>query len=151
MEDVGRFGSFHFIQRDLLDREETVEVFKQISPHVVVHLAALPGVAYSIEAPLTYVDYDIKATINVLEASGKAGVSKVVFASSSSVYGNQAGPFKEEMANGNVISPYAASKFSAESFCRVYEYIFGFQVNILRFFTVYGPWGRPDMAIGSFY
>ncbi|QED46035.1 SDR family NAD(P)-dependent oxidoreductase [Cytobacillus dafuensis] len=150
LEDVARVGSFQFIQKDLLDREEMMAVFKQISPQVVVHLAALPGVAYSIEEPLKYVDYDIKATINVLEASGKSGVSKVVFASSSSVYGNQSGPFKEEMANGDVISPYAASKYSAESFCRVYESLFGFQVNILRFFTVYGPWGRPDMAIGSF-
>ncbi|MFB5283917.1 SDR family NAD(P)-dependent oxidoreductase [Peribacillus sp. Hz7] len=150
LEHIESFGSFHFIQKDLLDKEEMEAIFKQISPYAVVHLAALPGVAYSIEQPLTYVDYDIKATINVLEASGKAGVSKVVFASSSSVYGNQSGPFTEEMANGNVISPYAASKFSAESFCRVYEYLYGFQVNILRFFTVYGPWGRPDMAIGSF-
>ncbi|USK61626.1 SDR family NAD(P)-dependent oxidoreductase [Peribacillus asahii] len=150
LEHIASFGSFHFIQKDLLEREEIEAIFQQISPDAVVHLAALPGVAYSIEQPLTYVDYDIKATINVLEASGKAGVSKVVFASSSSVYGNQPGPFTEEMANGNVISPYAASKFSAESFCRVYEYLYGFQVNILRFFTVYGPWGRPDMAIGSF-
>jgi len=150
LEHIASFGSFHFIQKDLLEREEIEAIFEQISPDAVVHLAALPGVAYSIEQPLTYVDYDIKATINVLEASGKAGVSKVVFASSSSVYGNQPGPFTEEMANGNVISPYAASKFSAESFCRVYEYLYGFQVNILRFFTVYGPWGRPDMAIGSF-
>ncbi|MFD4815755.1 NAD-dependent epimerase/dehydratase family protein [Peribacillus butanolivorans] len=150
LENVASFGSFHFFQKDLLDREEMVTIFKQISPHVVVHLAALPGVAYSIEEPLKYVDYDIKATINVLEASGKAGVSKIVFASSSSVYGNQSGPFKEEIANGKVISPYAASKYSAESYCHVYEYLYGFQVNILRFFTVYGPWGRPDMAIGSF-
>ncbi|MFJ8256444.1 SDR family NAD(P)-dependent oxidoreductase [Peribacillus asahii] len=150
LEHIESVGSFHFIQKNLLDKEEMEALFKQISPYAVVHLAALPGVAYSIEQPLTYVDFDIKATINVLEASGKAGVSKVVFASSSSVYGNQPGPFTEEMANGNVISPYAASKFSAESFCRVYEYLYGFQVNILRFFTVYGPWGRPDMAIGSF-
>ncbi|RID84032.1 SDR family NAD(P)-dependent oxidoreductase [Peribacillus asahii] len=150
LEHIASFGSFHFIQKDLLDREEIEAIFEQISPDAVIHLAALPGVAYSIEQPLTYVDYDIKATINVLEASGKAGISKVVFASSSSVYGNQPGPFTEEMANGNVISPYAASKFSAESFCRVYEHLYGFQVNILRFFTVYGPWGRPDMAIGSF-
>ena len=105
LDHVASFGSFHFIQKDLLDREEMVTIFKQISPHVVGHLAALPGVAYSIEEPLKYVDYDIKATINVLEASGKAGVSKIVFASSSSVYGNQSGPFKEEMANGKVISP----------------------------------------------
>jgi UDP-glucuronate 4-epimerase len=150
LDSINQYGSFHFYQKNLLDEKEIIDIFKEISPEAVIHLAALPGVGYSIEKPLVYVDYDIKATINVLEASGKAGVSKVIFASSSSVYGNQSGPFIEEMANGNVISPYAASKYSAESFCRVYEYLYGYQVNILRFFTVYGPWGRPDMAIGSF-
>jgi UDP-glucuronate 4-epimerase len=150
LDSINQYGTFHFFQKNLLDEKEIVDLFKEISPDAVIHLAALPGVAYSIEKPLLYVDYDVKATINVLEASGKAGVSKVIFASSSSVYGNHSGPFKEEMANGNVISPYAASKYSAESFCRVYEYLYGYQVSILRFFTVYGPWGRPDMAIGSF-
>ncbi len=150
LESINQYGSFHFFQKNLLDEKEIINLFKEISPEAVIHLAALPGVAYSIEKPLEYVDYDIKATINVLEASGKANVSKVIFASSSSVYGNHPGPFIEEMANGSVISPYAASKYSAESFCRVYEYLYGYQVNILRFFTVYGPWGRPDMAIGSF-
>lgn len=150
LDCINQYGSFHFFQKNLLDEKEIMNLFKEISPDAVIHLAALPGVSYSIEKPLLYVDYDIKATINVLEASGKAGVSKIIFASSSSVYGNQEGPFKEEMANGNVISPYAASKFSAESFCKVYEYLYGYQINILRFFTVYGPWGRPDMAIGSF-
>lgn len=139
---------FHFI--DLLDREKTAKLFQETQPEAVVHLAALPGVAYSIEEPLKYVDYDIKATINVLEASGKAGAKQVLFASSSSVYGNQEGPFKEQMANGKVISPYAASKYSAESFCHVYQQLYGFDMKILRFFTAYGPWGRPDMAIGIF-
>ena len=116
----------------------------------MIHLAALPGVAYSIERPLEYVDYDIKATINVLEACGQSNASQMIFASSSSVYGNQKGPLKEEMATGNVISPYAASKYSAESFCHVYRHLYGFETKILRFFTVYGPWVRPDMAIGIF-
>ncbi|WP_163101295.1 NAD-dependent epimerase/dehydratase family protein [Peribacillus alkalitolerans] len=150
LDSIESIGSFKFIEMNLLDKEKLEELLMQINADTVVHLAALPGVAYSIENPLEYVDYDIKATINVLEAAGKSGVSNVVFASSSSVYGNQPGPFKEEMANGKVISPYAASKFSAESYCHVYEYLYGYRVNILRFFTVYGPWGRPDMAIGKF-
>ncbi|WP_338450832.1 NAD-dependent epimerase/dehydratase family protein [Niallia oryzisoli] len=139
-----------FFSLDLLNREETISLFQSISPDAVIHLAALPGVAYSIERPLEYVDYDIKATINVLEACGQSNASQIIFASSSSVYGNQEGPLKEEMANGNVISPYAASKYSAESFCHVYRHLYGFETKVLRFFTVYGPWVRPDMAIGIF-
>lgn len=150
LENIKKVGKFYYYHEDLLNREETISLIKSISPDVVVHLAALPGVAYSIEKPMEYVDYDIKATINVLEGAGKAGVAKVIFASSSSVYGDQEGPFSEEMANGQVISPYAAAKYSAESFCHVYEHLYGFQMNILRFFTVYGPWGRPDMAIALF-
>ena len=139
-----------FTPLDLLNREETISHFQSISPDAVIHLAALPGVAYSIERPLEYVDYDIKATINVLEACGQSHARQMIFASSSSVYGNQKGPLKEEMATGNVISPYAASKYSAESFCHVYRQLYGFETKILRFFTVYGPWVRPDMAIGIF-
>ncbi|PLR77737.1 UDP-glucose 4-epimerase [Bacillus sp. V3-13] len=144
-------GDFKFHDVDLLNSEETTALFERISPEAVIHLAALPGVAYSIMNPLEYVDYDIKATINVLEAAGKSNTSQLIFASSSSVYGNIHGtPCSEEMAKGNVISPYAASKYSAEAFCRVYEHLYGFPVKILRFFTVYGPWGRPDMAISLF-
>ncbi len=150
LTNIARSGAFHFIEKDLLNREDVLSLFSEIRPEAVIHLAALPGVAYSIQKPLEYVDYDIKATINILEAAGKYGASQVVFASSSSVYGDQAGPFKEEMASGKVLSPYAASKFSAESFCHVYEALYGFQMKIVRLFTVYGPWVRPDMAIGIF-
>ena len=89
---LGVSGHFHFIQRDLLNREETVEVFKQISPHVVVHLAALPGVAYSIEDLLHMLIMILKQRLMCLRLRVRRCVSKVVFASSSSVYGNQAGP-----------------------------------------------------------
>lgn len=139
-----------FTPLNLLNREKTISCFQSILPDAVIHLAALPGVAYSIERPLEYVDYDVKATINVLEACGQSETKQIIFASSSSVYGNQTGPLKEEMANGNVISPYAASKYSAESFCHVYRHLYGYETKILRFFTVYGPWVRPDMAIGIF-
>ncbi|EIJ79193.1 NAD-dependent epimerase/dehydratase [Bacillus methanolicus PB1] len=151
LKKIQELGSFQFFDVNLLDREKTMALFRQISPEAVIHLAALPGVAYSISNPLEYVDYDIKATINVLKASGESKANQVIFASSSSVYGNQQKiPFREDMASGKVISPYAASKHAAESFCHVYEDLYGFKVKILRFFTVYGPWQRPDMAIASF-
>lgn len=151
LELIREAGAFTFHETDLLDRNKTIEVIKSVSPEAVVHLAALPGVGYSILHPLEYIDYDIKATVNVLEGAGQSGASQVVFASSSSVYGNMRNEaFKEEMAQGKPISPYAASKYAAESFCHVYEHLYGMQMKILRFFTVYGPWGRPDMAIAKF-
>jgi UDP-glucuronate 4-epimerase len=144
-------GSFSFYQLNLLDEKKTMQLFRELKPEVIVHLAAIPGVTPSLEQPLEYVDYDIKATINVLKAAGEAETRHVVFASSSSIYGNQhGGPVKEEMATGQVVSPYAAAKYSAESFCRAYQHLYGFQLTILRFFTVYGPWGRPDMAMAKF-
>ncbi|WP_027409528.1 NAD-dependent epimerase/dehydratase family protein [Anoxybacteroides tepidamans] len=136
---------------DLLDSRKVNEVFQLYQFDCVYHLAALPGVPNSLLQPLDYVDYDIKATINVLKAAGDGGVKHVLFASSSSVYGNQGHvPLREEMAIGNVASPYAAAKYGAESFCYAYANIFGYQLTIFRYFTVYGPWGRPDMAVSQF-
>ena len=144
-------GDFHFYQIDLLNEQACKEVFFNHPFDVVLHLAALPGVPYSIEKPLAYVDYDIKATINVLKLAGETKVRQVIFASSSSVYGEKKEmPLKEAMATGNVVSPYAAAKFGAESFCHAYQHLYQFQLTILRFFTVYGPWGRPDMATPKF-
>jgi len=144
-------GNLPVYRIDLLDREKTEELFRRYQPDCVYHLAALPGVPNSLLKPLDYVDYDIKATINVLKAAGEAGAGHVLFASSSSVYGNQGNvPLKEEMATGEVVSPYAAAKYGAESFCYAYAHLFGYQVTIFRYFTVYGPWGRPDMAISKF-
>lgn len=144
-------GEFNFQKLDLRNETETLASLVQFKPDAVIHLAALPGVRNSILHPQEYIDYDIKATVNVLKAAGEIGVKHVVFASSSSVYGNRHHePMKEEMANGKVISPYAAAKYGAESFCFAYEHLYGFQVSVLRFFTVYGPWGRPDMAVAKF-
>lgn len=144
-------GDFIFKQLDLRDEEQTIQAFKEFKPDYVVHLAALPGVRNSILHPNEYIDYDIKATVHVLKASALSSAKHVVFASSSSVYGNHhKEPMKEEMADGKVISPYAAAKYGAESFCFAYEHLYGIPVTILRFFTVYGPWGRPDMAITKF-
>ncbi|WP_374057043.1 NAD-dependent epimerase/dehydratase family protein [Rossellomorea sp. FM04394] len=146
-----QFPARDLYEVDLVDREKTKAIIHKLKPDAVIHLAALPGVAYSLEEPLKYVDYDIKATINIIEACGEAGVKRLLFASSSSVYGDKPGrALKEEDADGMTISPYAASKWSAESFCHMYAHMYDMHVNILRFFTVYGPWGRPDMAIPKF-
>jgi UDP-glucuronate 4-epimerase len=145
-------GSFMFKELSLLkDAEEVLDAFVAFNADCVVHLAALPGVSYSLEAPGEYVDYDIKATANLLKFSGESNVKHVIFASSSSVYGEQANePLKEEMATGRVVSPYAAAKYGAESFCHAFASMYHYDMTILRFFTVYGPWGRPDMAISKF-
>ncbi|MEI2664637.1 NAD-dependent epimerase/dehydratase family protein [Rossellomorea sp. LJF3] len=149
---VREMGSFRFVQKDLLlDEGELQDVFHDFKADCVVHLAAIPGVSHSLHVPNEYVDYDIKATINTLRMAGESGIRKFVFASSSSVYGNtDHKPSKEDDATGAVVSPYAAAKYSAESFCKAYASIYGMDLTILRFFTVYGPWGRPDMAIYSF-
>ncbi len=145
-------GSFQFEEKNLLDDGEDVrQIFMDFQADCVIHLAALPGVSFSLEAPDQYVDYDVKATVNVLKFSGESKVKHVIFASSSSVYGEQSNePLKEEMANGKVISPYAAAKYGAEAFCHAFASMYQYDMTILRFFTVYGPWGRPDMAITKF-
>ncbi len=151
LESIGYRNRYQLIEANLLQEEKVHHIFQKIKPDIVVHLAALPGVSYSLENPHAYIEKNIEMTVNVLKAAGINHVKHVVFASSSSVYGDQKNvPLMEEMANGKVISPYAASKYSAESFCQAYSHIYSFQLTILRFFTVFGPFGRPDMAIGKF-
>jgi UDP-glucuronate 4-epimerase len=151
LEATCQAGSFHFVELDLLDETACEELFQQGQFEIVYHLAAVPGVTYSIENPRLYMDYNVKATVNVLNAAGKSGVKHVLFASSSSVYGDREGAaLSENMADGRVISPYAATKVAGEALCHTYQYLFGYRMTVLRFFTVYGPWGRPDMAFGKF-
>ncbi|MDP4550518.1 NAD-dependent epimerase/dehydratase family protein [Alkalihalobacillus macyae] len=150
VEQIKKIGSVAIHEFDLLDEEKTIAHFNEHSYDAVIHLAALPGVQPSLADPHAYIDQDIKVTVNVLRAAGISGVSHVLFGSSSSVYGDQDGPVSETIANGKVKSPYAAAKAGAESFCHAYQSLYGFKLTILRFFTVYGPWGRPDMAIPLF-
>lgn len=151
LEQVQEAGKIPFYECDILQKDNVKAVMQQEKVDAVIHLAGFPGVRPSLEIPGAYVDINIKGTSNVLTCAGEENVKHVIFASSSSVYGEQAGmPLQENMANGRVLSPYAASKYGAESLCHAYQYMYGFQMNILRFFTVYGPWGRPDMAIASF-
>ena len=139
--------NFILVRADITDAEKMNEVFEQFKPDLLVHLAARAGVRPSIENPELYYKVNVEGTVNLLEACRKNDVKRVVFASSSSVYGKQKKtPFSEEDFTENPISPYAATKRGAENVCYMYSKVYGMQITCLRFFTVYGPAGRPDMA-----
>ena len=117
----------------------------------IVHLAALAGVRPSITSPRSYIETNVTGTLNVLEAARAARISQVVFGSSSSVYGASGkGPFKESSPLPATLSPYAATKVAGEQLCSVYSHLHGIRCVVLRFFTVYGPGQRPDLAISKF-
>ena len=117
----------------------------------IVHLAALAGVRPSITSPRNYIETNVTGTLNVLEAARAARISQVVFGSSSSVYGASGkGPFKESSPLPATLSPYAATKVAGEQLCSVYRHLHGIRCVVLRFFTVYGPGQRPDLAISKF-
>ncbi|MCX7924103.1 MAG: GDP-mannose 4,6-dehydratase [Clostridia bacterium] len=137
-------------ENDILDRTGLEYIFQNFNIDKVVHLAALAGVRKSLDNPLQYVDVDIKGTVNLLELAVKYGVKKFVFASSSSVYGTNAVPFREDDRLDIQVSPYAAAKYCGEVYCRTYNSLYSLPTVCLRFFTVYGPRQRPEMAIHSF-
>jgi UDP-glucuronate 4-epimerase len=141
------YPNFHFIQLDLLDENRLDQLFENEKFDVVVNLAAQAGVRYSIDNPKVYVQSNVVGFINILEACRSNNVKHLVFASSSSVYGNQETvPFLENDRVDFPISLYAATKKSNELMAYVYSHLYGLRTTGLRFFTVYGPWGRPDMA-----
>jgi UDP-glucuronate 4-epimerase len=135
------------IKLDLEEGEALLELCKSEDFDCVIHLAAQAGVRYSITNPLAYAESNIKGTLNILEACRHRGIKNLVFASSSSVYGlNQKQPFKESDSASHPVSLYAASKKSCEAMAHSYSHLYGISITGLRFFTVYGPWGRPDMS-----
>jgi len=143
--------NFKFIKINLENREALSEVFKENNLDAVCNLAAQAGVRYSIENPFAYVESNIVGFLNVLENCRTYNVKKLVYASSSSVYGlNEKIPFSVEDSVDRPISIYAATKKSNELMAHTYSHLFGIQTTGLRFFTVYGPWGRPDMAMFLF-
>lgn len=142
---------FTFVFGDLTDRAIVEEVFAGVAFDQVIHLAARAGVRPSLEEPALYQRVNVEGTVNLLEAARRRGVRKVTIASSSSVYGvNAKVPFSETDPIFRAISPYAASKLACESLGHVYHHIYGLDVAMLRFFTVYGPRQRPDLAIHKF-
>ncbi|MBU1205970.1 MAG: GDP-mannose 4,6-dehydratase [Proteobacteria bacterium] len=142
---------FRLVEGDLRDEGILEKVFREEKIEIVAHLAARAGVRPSIQNPLLYADVNIRGTLNLLEACKKHGVRRLVFASSSSVYGNNPKvPFAEEDPVDNPISPYAATKKAGELICHTYHHLYEIDVACLRYFTVYGPRQRPEMAIHQF-
>jgi len=142
-----KFNSLRFSRIDLIDHESIDNLFKQEQFEVVCNLAAQAGVRYSIENPKAYIDSNISGFLNILEGCRNHKVKHLVYASSSSVYGeNKKVPFETTDNVDHPISLYAATKKSNELMAHTYGHSYGFKTTGLRFFTVYGPWGRPDMA-----
>jgi nucleoside-diphosphate-sugar epimerase len=125
-------------------------LFKKYKFQAVINLAARAGVRYSMENPYIYMTTNANGTLNLLELCRKHKIDKFVLASTSSLYAGQKMPFKETLPVNTPISPYAASKKAAESMCYTYHYLYGIDVTIVRYFTVYGPAGRPDMSVYKF-
>jgi nucleoside-diphosphate-sugar epimerase len=143
--------NFVFHQVDIENFEALKVVFDVYGPFdAIINLAARAGVRYSIKNPHVYFTTNANGTLNLLELAKDRGVKKFVLASTSSLYAGQPMPFKEELPVNTPISPYAASKKAAEVTCYTYHYLYGIDVSIVRYFTVYGPAGRPDMSIFRF-
>jgi UDP-glucuronate 4-epimerase len=151
LQSIRCHGPITFYRGSITDEAHVAEAFQESRPEVVIHLAARAGVRPSLEEPLLYGHTNVQGTITLLEASRKFGTKKFIFASSSSIYGvaNQV-PFSEEDAVNLPVSPYAATKIAGEKIGFTYSHLYGLSVVCLRFFTVYGPRQRPDLAIRKF-
>lgn len=152
LEGARRFGpAFDFVEGDIRDGRLLAGLFAGKKFDAVVHLAARAGVRPSLEQPLLYADVNVGGTVSVMEAARAGGVRRFVLASSSSVYGvGTAAPFREDAPCDRPVSPYAASKRAMEHFARAFHELYGLDVACLRYFTVYGPRQRPDLAIHKF-
>jgi UDP-glucuronate 4-epimerase len=151
LDILRKFERFTFVHADIADRAAMEELFARHKPARVVHLAAQAGVRYSLTNPHAYTESNITGFLNILEGCRHHGVEHLVYASSSSVYGaNTKQPFSEHHNIDHPVSLYAATKKANELMAHTYAHLFGVASTGLRFFTVYGPWGRPDMALFRF-
>jgi len=147
LEILEKYADFHFVKGDISDRILVERIFKDNSFDRVVNLAAQAGVRYSLKNPFVYIDSNISGFMNILEGARKSKTPHLVYASSSSVYGaNTKMPFSVHHNVDHPVSLYAATKKANELMAHTYAHLYGLPVTGLRFFTVYGPWGRPDMA-----
>ena len=148
---LSQSNKFQFHEADIRDSHTLNNIFSTEQIDMVIHLAAKAGVRPSIDSIASYYDVNVNGTVCLLESMRIHGVKKLLFASSSSVYGNNPKvPFSEADPVDNPISPYASSKKSGELLCHVYFHLYGFDITCLRFFTVFGPGQRPDLAIHKF-
>lgn len=143
-------NSIDWVNGDITDINTVRTLITEYEPDAVINLAARAGVRQSIDDPWVYYETNVTGTLNLLEACKDAGVSRFLLASTSSVYGKNQMPFSEDAEIYSLLSPYAASKKAAEDLCKLYNYLFDFDVTVFRFFTVYGPSGRPDMSLFRF-
>ena len=151
LEILNLYDKFTFIQGDISDKEMVMKIFDEYGPHIVINLAAQAGVRYSIENPDVYIQSNIIGFFNILEACRFHPVDHLIYASSSSVYGsNKKVPFEESDFVDHPVSLYAATKKSNELMAHTYSHLYKIPTTGLRFFTVYGPMGRPDMAYFGF-
>ena len=147
IEEINQNHLWSFYQENLEDSKKLDEIFKKHEPHIVINLAAQAGVRYSIENPMSYVQSNLVGFLNILEGCRNYKVEHLIYASSSSVYGgNKIIPFSESNSVDHPVSLYAATKKSNEILAHSYSHLFQIPMTGLRFFTVYGPMGRPDMA-----
>ena len=150
LSKLNKLDGFTFYKEDIENIEFLKKLFKENGIDAVVNLAARAGVRYSLENPFIYMTTNAIGTLNLLECCRQYGTKKFVLASTSSIYAGSPMPFKEDLPVNRPISPYAASKKAAEAICYAYHYLYGIDITILRYFTVYGPAGRPDMSIFRF-
>ncbi len=143
------YKNFTFIKKDIA-LPEMSGIVKDFAPDAIINLAARAGVRASIADPFVYFRANLTGTLNLLEAAKNIGVKKFILSSTSSVYAGEEMPFNETLAVNRPISPYAASKKSAEAVCYTYHYLYDINITVFRYFTVYGPAGRPDMSIFKF-
>ena len=146
-----KYKKFYFTKGKIENQKILSKSILKFKPSIIIHLAAQAGVRYSIEKPRVYLDSNITGTYNIIECAKKVNIKHLLIASSSSVYGaNKKFPFKEIDKTETQLSIYAATKKSTESIAHSYANIWKIPTTMLRFFTVYGPWGRPDMALFKF-
>ena len=147
LKPLKKHPSFTFYKMDILQQNALTNIIADYKPTTIVHLAARAGVRPSLQHPVLYEEVNVRGTLHLLEIARKAHIAQMVYASSSSVYGNSLHvPFSEQDSCNEPISPYAATKKAGELLCSTFAHLYGTRMAILRFFSVYGPNGRPDMA-----
>jgi len=151
IKEIKDNSEFILIRGDILDKKLLEKIFSENQISKIIHLAAIPGVRQSFLSPEHYIDVDIKGTVNFLEMAKKYKIPHFIFGSSSTVYGQDSKvPFHEEEKDLNPISPYGTSKLTAEKFCQTYSKLYRIPITILRYFAVFGPRQRPELAIHKF-
>ena len=151
LQRLAEYSNYNHYRVDLSDKNDIEKIFKDIKPNIVVNLAAQAGVRYSMENPLAYINSNIVGFTHILENCRQHNIEHLIYASTSSVYGaNTKMPFSEHDNANHPLSVYAASKKSNELMAHTYSHLYKLPTTGLRFFTVYGPWGRPDMALFKF-